>query len=437
LNQARESSDAEVSERARTLIRTIEEIRDTELPAVVLDFEDRPIAEVVAALAKRTGAAVALTPEAYQACGQKRVTLTAERPLPFWEALDRLCRAAQVAPWPSEVQSVNRQGGNEVPAPARVRFDPNNPDPQAAFAPLQLTCEKPVLFPTSYHGSFAVRLTRLQDVHYRQVDASLEEGAPASKPMVSDQFRIQMSIRGRPGAQVIATAPPRIEEALDDQGRSLIPTPSDLQAGNRGAAFDPNVGRLQRGRMAGQVGGNFGTGIVLKRPDPSARAIRRLRGIQSLRLVVRKDPPLVVLLDPIRTGPRTVTFQGVSATFASFKVNPDAPSAVLTVDFEAIQPAAAGAPLQPNMAGQIGNPAQAVRALDFDAPSTLTNGTNVGGPANRLRQEWTFLGRLPTEVRIPEVIERAFDLPFEFRDIPLPQETEPARADDNADPARP
>jgi len=60
---------------------------------VALDFKDRPAQEIAAAIAARSGNMVS-----YQGAdfslgdpNARKITLTATAPVPFWEAIDRLC----------------------------------------------------------------------------------------------------------------------------------------------------------------------------------------------------------------------------------------------------------------------------------------------------------------------------------------------------------
>src|SRR5262249_13733824 len=71
---------------------------------VTLDFRDRPISEVLAAIAARSGKRVG-EPDGFREDGAgegnaqwglRRIRLEAPAPVPFWEAIDRLAEAGRV-----------------------------------------------------------------------------------------------------------------------------------------------------------------------------------------------------------------------------------------------------------------------------------------------------------------------------------------------------
>src|SRR5262249_52034485 len=78
--------------------------RLTQPTLVTLDFRDRPIAEVVAAIAQRSGKWVFEQDgfrkdgagEGNAQWGLRRIRLEAPDPVPFWEAIDRLAEAGRV-----------------------------------------------------------------------------------------------------------------------------------------------------------------------------------------------------------------------------------------------------------------------------------------------------------------------------------------------------
>src|SRR3954451_3106891 len=87
LRVARQSPDLELRARAAALLDAIEG-RSLALPTLVtLDFRDRPIVEVVAAIAERSKIPMVLEPQGDDRWTSQRISLEGPAPLPFWEAL--------------------------------------------------------------------------------------------------------------------------------------------------------------------------------------------------------------------------------------------------------------------------------------------------------------------------------------------------------------
>ena len=94
LLEARHSDDLELRARAAALLDTIEGRQLVRETPVVLDFRDRPTIEVIETIGNRTGMPLELAP-GNNPMGQDRpITLEADGPVPYWEAIERLCRVA-------------------------------------------------------------------------------------------------------------------------------------------------------------------------------------------------------------------------------------------------------------------------------------------------------------------------------------------------------
>src|SRR5262249_28798236 len=96
LRAAHDSRDPEVRSRASALIARIENALLTQPTLVALDFDDRPLKEVVREVGERSGIKLALTPEGNAVFDGRRVTLPDPSPMPFWKAIDRICDVGQV-----------------------------------------------------------------------------------------------------------------------------------------------------------------------------------------------------------------------------------------------------------------------------------------------------------------------------------------------------
>ncbi len=61
-----------------------------------LDFKDAPLEDVVKSLAKQAGFNVVLA-QAAPDVGARRITLQEPKPIPFWQAIDRVCEAGRLS----------------------------------------------------------------------------------------------------------------------------------------------------------------------------------------------------------------------------------------------------------------------------------------------------------------------------------------------------
>src|SRR5271154_3766891 len=96
LRAARDDRDPEIRTRTDALLNKIEGALLTQPPLVTLDFQDRPLPEVVKALSASTGIKLGLIPENSPSWPNRRISVHEATPLPFWKAMDRLCEVAQL-----------------------------------------------------------------------------------------------------------------------------------------------------------------------------------------------------------------------------------------------------------------------------------------------------------------------------------------------------
>ena len=88
--------DPEIRTRAAVLFDRIEGALLTQPSLVSLEFEDRPLPEVVKVLSEQTGIKLGLVPENSPNWEARRITLHESTPIPFWRAMDRLCEVARL-----------------------------------------------------------------------------------------------------------------------------------------------------------------------------------------------------------------------------------------------------------------------------------------------------------------------------------------------------
>lgn len=266
LRVATDSRNPLVRDRAAALIRTIEGTSLVDPTRITLDFEERPLSEVVEAIAAQAHLRLALEPEDDGAWRRRPITLIAPGPVPFWEAIDRLCAAG------------------------RLYFDLRSPaslsEPGDSRPAVRLTADtgRGLTGPTSYSGPFRVTLTRL---HYEQSVGFVRD--PAARPdaasrargtgVVDEQFSVAVQVLAEPRMILIAS-PPRLLEATDDRGQSLLP-----------------AGPGRRFPVLGTIGiYSIESPIDLGRPRAPGETIRTLRGSFSILLASRRPDPLTIPL---------------------------------------------------------------------------------------------------------------------------------------------
>lgn len=246
----------------------------------------RTIAEVAKALGDRIGMPVVMAPDSPLAPG--RHEKAGARPAPagvagemmFWEALDRLGREARLeiaprhaVPRPAiELESLPRP-----PAPSQVRG-------AYRVSLVGLVEDRTIVYgdPTAQVQEWALR---------RPVRM---EGAGLPPSIGRSHALLRVLVEPRPLLDVRLSGPPRVDEAVDDRGRSLVaPRPE----------FDfPD--RYTHGRLPIPAG--IEAKIFLDLHDPPGRQIRRFRGVVPLVVWSEHPEPLDVPL----AGAEGRTFRG-------------------------------------------------------------------------------------------------------------------------------
>jgi hypothetical protein len=225
---------------------------------VTLDFRDRPLDAVIAALADRTGLPLRLMPADDPARPPGRITLLAPGPIPFWEALGRVCRAAGLQP-------------------SQTLFD----DRSEAVGIL-LQPGTPPRF-TSDDGPFRAWAVSFHHQRDLVLDPAPDDSA---RPGADEQFFLQMQLWAEPRLWLRQAGPVRRLVAVDDLGQTLV-----LDGGD--GPDDP---------------GDFGTyegfgqravlplTIPLRHPARPGRTLRTLRGRVPVVVSTRMPDPLVIPL---------------------------------------------------------------------------------------------------------------------------------------------
>ncbi len=299
LVKAAESRDPEIRRRAATLAIQIEAGEVLNATRFRLDLHDRPLAEAVEAIERESGmrlrpgvgvGKVGVEPS----WPEGRVTLEAAEPVPFWEAVDRLCAAG---------------GLQRLFPPAGDNFFPFKPPFEWTLVPGKA---RP---PASDTGALRVELLRVR--HDRERDYGNSESEflpdapfrrpPASKPdpetgaTVRSSYRAELLVSAEPRLRIFGVGSVEGAEAIDDRGRSLLRIPTHEERQQELAMWQMNPHIDPRLHPALRYGSGFRSStktwpvpVLLSYPSPPARRIARLRGVIPVVVVARRPNPLVV-----------------------------------------------------------------------------------------------------------------------------------------------
>jgi hypothetical protein len=369
-------------------------------PALVrLDFTDRPVSEVVAELSRRSGIALQLLPEGPEAAWRgQRVDLAAEAPVPFWEATDRLARAARL------------EVGTRIDLEHR------------SWITLESIVRPPG--PAVIDGVFRCGLLGL--VHERTIvygDPRLEVPIDALRkparlegkdiPPSWELFYavVRLLAEPRPLLDVRLAGPPKVVEATDDRGRSLrIEKPAEFEYDTK-YRIESHFARLD-------------LKIFLEMPDPPGRSLRRLRGTIPVVLWGRRAGPLDVPL--VGTAGRSFRGAGVTLTVVS---GPAAGGGAVMVEMrpdESIDAVGPGGPLFDILPGRMFfdyDQQFEVREADgtrLDVGVSTTPADGPGAYRVTLTPKAARGPIAPARLRYHGLKRVQVEVPFAFDDIPLP-----------------
>ena len=213
----------EIKTRAQALLLKIETALLTQPTSVRLDFDGATLSEVADSLSRQTGFKVALYPQNLPRWKTQRVTLRHSQALSFWKALDELCETASLQYNPNMQGFAGQQDQVFALTEGVIR----------------------TATPISDQGPFRVRLLgidyqrRLSYAARRQRPGRRAPASPSGRagagqprgrgglarlnPVTTVQFAAQLSVAAEPRLSLAPRGEPRLLEAFDDRGNSLIP----------------------------------------------------------------------------------------------------------------------------------------------------------------------------------------------------------------------
>jgi hypothetical protein len=410
LRAARDDRDPEIRTRTTALLNKIEAALLTEPTLVTLDFEDRPLPEVVKALSASTGIKLGLIPENSPAWPNRRISVHEAAPLPFWKAMDRLCEVAQLQ---FNFGMHGSPTGNREPVFPLLDGGPRPPAPTSDSGPFRVSL-------LSLHYQRDVAFSRAGMVMPRRLGAPLPPPIPggantprAEAPSVNEQFYAQIQVAAEPRLSLSQNGPLKILEVVDDRGQSLQP-------------------ELDQGSVTQRVSGYFGltTGstlqlhVPLKRPEFPGQAIRTLRGVLPILVATRKPDPLVVSLQ----GAAGKSFHNDEVDLSVLDIRANPATNQTNIDIMVRSHAGPAAGLAPAAGGgpefMIQRPdmhQQQIEVIDTQGRVIAWFHSSFDAVGSRMTLTLTPTDQAtPAEIRYYGLARAAADVRFEFGEMPMP-----------------
>lgn len=409
LRAARDSRDPEIRTRAAGLLHKIEGMLLTQPTRVRLDFDRTPLVQVTRSLSQQAGFKVALYPENLGKWNYTKVTLRRPEPVTFWKAVDLLCDAAELQQSP---------GLHGIAGPREPTFALTN-------GPSGVTT------PKSDHGPFRVSLLGLhfqRDLTYGPSMPGAQGAdfggnprlpqptAPGRRarmtPVITEQFSASLALAAEPRLNVSQNGSLQVTEAVDDLGQSLIPPTEDPTGANR-----------LEGYFGSTSGSVLRLQVLLRRPATPGRTIKRLRGTIPLNVCSRRPDPLQVPLD--RAAGKRFANADVDLVVHSIRPGAFGAQTLLELSVKASERASSADQADVDAFGEL-YPVDTNRLqLEIlDSRGQLVTWFPSGHDSENSRLTLTLNGQpgrlVLKELRYYTLTRATVNVPFEFRDVPMP-----------------
>lgn len=249
LQKAREHPDPEVRRRLAALIPQVENAAVLQPKRLTLTVTKKPLSKIFEEITKQTGYKV----EMWGGNDQQLYDFKCDN-LTFWEAFDRL----------SQTCGLHLQFGY---GDDRLRVMH-----QDGFAPY-----------VCYDGAFRIAANNFHDS--RSIDFSFFQKNTAVARR-SQNLSFSFTVCSEPRLPLMGVGEVRVLEAVDSEGRSMVPG-----AGGNGGAFGGPM-------MIGRFGYGYRSCVMqaqaaLHRPSEEARSLKRMRASVGLTLLVEQKPMVV------------------------------------------------------------------------------------------------------------------------------------------------
>jgi len=430
LQAAGDAGDMRVRSRVGALIesigRQVEADRFARPTMIQLDIRTRPFGELFDALNDRYDLGLSLRlgpepgrgmrmvdpgePDRLNELRAREIRTRAARPLPYWQAIDRLCEAGAV-----------RYGMSPRLGFGTVR------------GALVLMADRTGRGPVSDSGPFRVQITWTHPVIERDFPFNPAPRARGARPPGVGGLTVPLAVLAEPGLMLRRNGEVVVTEATDDRGRSLVP----------GAPAEPAPGPADRSHRARNEGDAFQVNAVLAAPDPPATVIRRLRGKVPVIAVAGGSDPIVIPLTGEGVLGRPYPTRDLILIVEEVSLAPGA-GAWVKVTVRDNHGDRAAFPRQDSPGPRFASYNRGgvlehlelhdaagrrlnyyfglqMRGADlqgfFDRFQFIVAPTSAKGPG---AGPGTSKAPIPAELRYYAFVETAMEIPFDFRDIPIP-----------------
>jgi hypothetical protein len=412
LRMARKSRDIEIQIRASGLIERIEGSLLVQPTTIPMDFQNVPIDQVIKTINEQSGVSLVLNPEDQAALQGRRLTLRSAEPLPFWKAIDAVCQAGQLHFIPGAQVSLGQRDGS------LLLYDGPSPltEPVSDFGPFRVHLSR-----DQYQSE--IQVTQRPQPFGGRTRLMIAPTDPfRSNPNASRQLFLNLLVTGEPRLSIAQNGLAKVTVAVDDKGQSLLVPASagtfQHVAGYNGMNPSPMV-RIR---------------VDLARPEVVGQKIRLLRGTIPVTVATRKPDPLEVPIagssgKVFRNNDVAIAVQ--STRISKGNLAPLGGARMIETALIELSITQLGQPPRPIQFGEgepLGyrpdTPQQQIEILDADGNtlSWFPSGTFFNGEETRLAL--TIVNgsktQVPALIRYHGLIRASADVPFEFRDLPMP-----------------
>jgi hypothetical protein len=430
LRAAANSSNSRVRSRVRALInsigRQVERDRFARPMLIQLEFRDQPLSDVVDALNQRydlglslrvgaeprrgTMVAHPVDPKPLKELRDSRITLESAQPLPFWETIDQLCK----------------MGALHYDMSAGVGFGTSR-----SF--LVLMAGRTGRGPISDSGPFRIQITAVQSDFENDFTLDPDQARRRPKPPGTGDLTVPLAVLPEPGLVLHQNGPVIVTEAIDDRGRSLVSTVR--------AEVDPNQANRAPYLMNGHA--SIHVRAVLVAPDPPATVIRRLSGKVPVIAVARGLDPMIIPLKAEHALGKPYSTRDMTLVVNEAVFAPGArPSVKVTIrpNRGDLAPTVRSDPRRPDFTAfnrdQLLEHLQLHDAVGRRLNHTLgeqTRGADGQGFYDRyqlivapdlqdglVNRPGASKVLIPSELRYYAFVQTVTEVPFDFRNIPMP-----------------
>lgn len=405
LSEAAESLNLELRHRVAAIADALDGKRLARPTMVPLNYSAKPLHAVVSGIARDAGVNISIATDGDVRLRDRPVTLMSDSPVTLWGAVDQLSKAAGLRLDPPLPPGFAQQ---------RAMF-PNNPGRRRRIPSSQdwvLRADDSPLPPVSDTGAFRVSIAGLVLNRNRSFVRTAEAPQP---PLATSLFQISLAIRAEPLLTIASVDPPIVTEAKDEKGRSLLVT----------AQPAVNVNRQPFGEPPGHIPMTISLGL----PEEPGQTIASLKGTMRGLVVGRRKEFVRIPLE----GAAGKTFSTGSDTIVVHLVRPEQGGRDTTIEV-GIEGKVAGPGMQNGFgvgdirAGLRPPPTARGQMEFYDAKGRLCQTLDLGALALGMgfNGRQTLLvqpidGTGPaTEARYYGPAWSTVEIPFHFRDIPMP-----------------